>query len=127
MYYAYGFTICKSQGNNHIGIHTIVHLNSRKKIPRRQLYVAFSRTDKIDNLIIVGSFEDPWFREEEARKKSGGHIREDEIREGYSQLLAKKIILTWSPLYNTSVRVPRKAKIVLCLAKIFFLCKNAFK
>ena len=30
-------------------------------------------------------------------------------------------------LHNTSVRVPRKAKIVLRLAKIFFLCKNAFK
>ena len=100
LYYAYGFTICKSQGNNHIGIYTIVHLNSRKKIPRRQLYVAFSRTDKIDNLIINGSFEDPWFREEEARKKSGGRIREDEIREGYSKLMTKKIVLTWTPLYN---------------------------
>ena len=30
-------------------------------------------------------------------------------------------------LNNTSVRVPRKAKILLRLAKIFFFCKNAFK
>ena len=28
---------------------------------------------------------------------------------------------------STSVRVPRKAKIVLCSSKIFLLCKNAFK
>ena len=30
-------------------------------------------------------------------------------------------------LPTTSVRVPRKAKIILCSSKIFFLCKNAFK
>ena len=30
-------------------------------------------------------------------------------------------------MQNTSVRVPRKAKIVLPLAKIFFLYKNTFK
>ena len=30
-------------------------------------------------------------------------------------------------LHITSVRVPRKAKIILCSSKIFFLCKNAFK
>ena len=30
-------------------------------------------------------------------------------------------------IHTTSVRVPRKAKIILCSSKIFFLCKNAFK
>ena len=30
-------------------------------------------------------------------------------------------------MHITSVRVPRKAKIILCSSKIFFLCKNAFK
>ena len=100
LYYAYGFTICKAQGNNHIGISTVVHMNTKKKIPRKQLYVALSRTDTIENLIIIGSFEDPWFREEEARKKTVGMTRQDEIIAGYSDLLAKKIILSWTPLYN---------------------------
>ena len=69
LYYAYGFTICKAQGNNHIGISTVVHLNKKRKIPRKQLYVAMSRADTLENLIIVGSFEDPWYREEAYRKK----------------------------------------------------------
>ena len=99
LYHAYGFTICKAQGNNHIGISTVVHLNYKRKIPRKQLYVAMSRTDTLDNLIIVGSFEDPWYREEEYRKKSKIKPRQDEIKEGYDELLSKKIHLTWTPLY----------------------------
>ena len=99
LYLAYGFTICKAQGNNHIGIHTIVHLNKNKKVPRKQLYVALSRTDILDNLIIIGNFEDPWFREEEARKKVKGLTRQDEIIAGYANLLSKKITMSWTPLY----------------------------
>ena len=100
LYYAYGFTIAKAQGNSHIGISTVVHLNKKRKIPRKQLYVAMSRTDSLENLIIVGNFEDPWFREEETRKKSKIQPRQDEIRDGYNEFLSKKISLTWSPLYK---------------------------
>ena len=89
LYYAYGFTINKAQGNNHLGIYTIVHLEKRKRIPRKELYVALSRTDALENLIIVGSFEDPYFREQEIRKKNGGKSRQDEILEGYNNLLSK--------------------------------------
>ena len=32
--YGYAFTICKSQGNNNIGIHTVVHLEKRALLRR---------------------------------------------------------------------------------------------
>ena len=102
LYYAYGFTIAKAQGNSHIGICTVVHLNRKRKVPRKQLYVALSRTDSLENLLIVGNFEDPWFREEETRKKSKIKPRQDEIKEGYDELLSKTIPLSWTPLYKES-------------------------
>ena len=102
LYYAYGFTICKAQGNNHIGICTVVHLEKRKKIPQRELYVALSQSDTLDNLVIIGTFDDPWFREEEARKKKGGQTGEDKIIEGFNKLLSNRISLSWTPLYKVN-------------------------
>ena len=69
LYYAYGFTICKAQGNNHIGISTVVHLNKKRKIPRKQLYVAMSRADTLDNLII-GIERKRIVKEKKKRKKN---------------------------------------------------------
>ena len=103
LYFAYGFTICKAQGNNHLGIHTIVHLKNQRKIPRREMYVALSRTDNIQNLRIIGSFQDPFFREEIARKKAESKnekIKLDKITDGYNELLEKKVNLNWAPLYD---------------------------
>ena len=101
----YAFTICKSQGNNNIGFKTIVHMNKRKrKTPRKELYVAFSRTDVLQNLIIIGEFEDPWIQESERRKKSkNGVISEDLIINGFKKLENTKVKLSWCPLYQFGV------------------------
>ena len=48
---------------------------------RKETYVALSRTDKLENLFIVGHFQDPWEFEEKKRKTSKGIIREDEVRD----------------------------------------------
>ena len=63
--YGYNFTIAKSQGNNNIGIHTVVHLE-KDSLSRREMYVAFSRSDKLEYLHIVGSFTDPFHKEDDS-------------------------------------------------------------
>ena len=55
LYLGYAFTICKSQGDSNINIFTIAHIDD-SKVSRRDLYVALSRADIIENLIIVGTF-----------------------------------------------------------------------
>ena len=97
LYYAYSYTICKSQGNNNIGIQTVVHLSKSKRVSRKEMYVALSRTDKLENLFIVGHFQDPW----EFEEKSKGIIREDEVRNGFLELEKRKLTLSWTPLYLT--------------------------
>ena len=96
----YSFTIAKCQGNNNIGIHTVVHLN-KKALSRREQYVAFSRSDKLENLHIVGNFTDPWFKEEERRKKKFPQlITEDRVCNAFQELEKKEVELIWKPLYK---------------------------
>ena len=96
----YSFTIAKCQGNNNIGIHTVVHLN-KKALSRREQYVAFSRSDKLENLHIVGNFTDPWFKEEERRKKKFPLlITEDRVCNAFRELEKKEVELIWKPLYK---------------------------
>ena len=106
--YGYAFTICKSQGNNNIGIHTVVHLEKRS-LMRREQYVALSRSDKLENLHIVGKFTDPWFKEEEKRKKllkqnekdnTNKKIVEDKVHDAFQKLTDNKETLIWTPLYD---------------------------
>ena len=78
----------------------MVHLN-RKALSRREQYVAFSRSDKLENLHIVGNFTDPWFKEEGRRKKKfPALITEDRVRNAFLELEKKEVELIWKPLYK---------------------------